>query len=972
MEGSLEKDAEKVKTKKSEEDRSKRMECSDGAEEVVAEMEKYSDIKEAENSDVHKDDAEVKVQVCPLPDAQPDKNLAITAPKKHKRLAHSAREQDGRNDCYCWLCHREGQVLCCELCPRVFHARCLRLPSEPEGDWFCPECEKVTMAECVETQSKAMGLLTADHLCYLLRLALQRMKHPGTEPFHQPVSQEQHPDYTEHVFHPMDLGTLEQNVMQKMYGCTEAFVADTKWILHNCIIFNGANHKLTAVAKSIIKVCEHEVNDIEACPECYLIACRQQDNWFCEPCSKPHPLVWAKVKGFPFWPARAVRERDGQVDVRFFGQHDRAWVPLNNCYFMSKEVPVSQKKTKGIFACAMAEMEICIERMRQKFKVFNYAPFRTPYTTDTDYQLQDLENPSGGSASTEKGDNWKLSFDMTESPKVRGTSASATRGTVSSSRKVRKGTRRLTTGSSPASSASSPFAPSDGESDDSIGDSVARQTPLGSSDDSESTADKHGKTNEATDKGNEQTLSLSSPSKEAKEIAVSTGAEQDMLEEGEVKEEASHSCSPVLPEQVVCRSHTVARDREEAKPRSIKREAEEDGASTEGRQPPKRLRTLKEKLLRPNVSPRRTGATQKVEAEESVVPVVQKTVRPAAGGEKVMSSMDAKPVVEQRSPVLESQLVESAVTTDSTYAVRCASVGSVAGGRRLLPLMPKEPPSTSGTVVSPVAIAMSNPSPSVVAVETLRSQAQNATVAGGPSADVASDIDKYANKIMEAIKVPMTELFNTISQTSSGNMLEQIRKLKCEIEKLQWLHLQEIAEMKHNLELTMAEMRQSMEQERERLVREVRRAAEVEKASAVDAAKRKQWCANCRREAIFYCCWNTSYCDYPCQQAHWPEHMKTCTQADCSLTSLDAHISAVSMSSGESEETEGVEVSGPEGQNEGVTKIGPVSEKHSRDCSEGSDQAEASTNCPVMVNTMPSTMAVTQPSAASTQAIKAS
>uniref|UniRef100_A0A8C9TQJ0 Zinc finger MYND-type containing 8 n=1 Tax=Scleropages formosus TaxID=113540 RepID=A0A8C9TQJ0_SCLFO len=47
--------------------------------------------------------------------------------------------QDGRNDFYCWVCHREGQVLCCELCPRVYHARCLRLAAEPEGDWFCPE-----------------------------------------------------------------------------------------------------------------------------------------------------------------------------------------------------------------------------------------------------------------------------------------------------------------------------------------------------------------------------------------------------------------------------------------------------------------------------------------------------------------------------------------------------------------------------------------------------------------------------------------------------------------------------------------------------------------------------------------------------------------------------------------------------------------------------------------------------------------
>uniref|UniRef100_A0A3P9I5G5 Zinc finger, MYND-type containing 8 n=1 Tax=Oryzias latipes TaxID=8090 RepID=A0A3P9I5G5_ORYLA len=167
--------------------------------------------------------------------------------------------QDGRNDFYCWLCHREGQVLCCELCPRVYHAKCLKLPSEPEGDWFCPECEKITVAECIETQSKAMMMLTIDQLSYLLKFALQKMKQPGTEPFQKPVSLEQHPDYAEYIFHPMDLCTLEKNIKKKMYGCTEAFLADVKWILHNCIIYNGGNHKLTATAKVIVKICEHEV-----------------------------------------------------------------------------------------------------------------------------------------------------------------------------------------------------------------------------------------------------------------------------------------------------------------------------------------------------------------------------------------------------------------------------------------------------------------------------------------------------------------------------------------------------------------------------------------------------------------------------------------------------------------------------------------------------------------------------------------
>ena len=85
--------------------------------------------------------------------------------------------------------------------------------------------------------------------------------------------------------------------------------------------------------------------------------------------------------------------------------------------------------------------------------------------------------------------------------------------------------------------------------------------------------------------------------------------------------------------------------------------------------------------------------------------------------------------------------------------------------------------------------------------------------------------------------------------------------------------------MKHYLELNMAEMWQSLEQERDRLIAEVKKQLELEKQQAVDETKKKQWCANCKKEAIFYCCWNTSYCDYPCQQAHWPEHMKSCTQS---------------------------------------------------------------------------------------------
>lgn len=34
-----------------------------------------------------------------------------------------------------------------------------------------------------------------------------------------------------------------------------------------------------------------------------------------------HELVWAKMKGFGFWPAKVMQKEDNQVDVRFFGHH---------------------------------------------------------------------------------------------------------------------------------------------------------------------------------------------------------------------------------------------------------------------------------------------------------------------------------------------------------------------------------------------------------------------------------------------------------------------------------------------------------------------------------------------------------------------------------------------------------------------------------------------------------------------------
>ena len=85
------------------------------------------------------------------------------------------------------------------------------------------------------------------------------------------------------------------------------------------------------------------------------------------------------------------------------------------------------------------------------------------------------------------------------------------------------------------------------------------------------------------------------------------------------------------------------------------------------------------------------------------------------------------------------------------------------------------------------------------------------------------------------------------------------------MEKMQWRHQQELAEVKHNADLILMELRQSMEAEKQKVIADFKRQAEIERQKAITDTKKKQWCANCGKEAIFYCCWNTSYCDYPCQ-----------------------------------------------------------------------------------------------------------
>ncbi|TKS71022.1 Protein kinase C-binding protein 1 [Collichthys lucidus] len=959
-------------------------------------------------SPAHSSNGHSSAETSPCPMKKKKKPGALSSSKDQSELRHGpfyyvkqpalttdpvdVVPQDGRNDFYCWLCHREGQVLCCELCPRVYHAKCLKLPAEPEGDWFCPECEKITVAECIETQSKAMMMLTIDQLSYLLKFALQKMKQPGTEPFQKPVSLEQHPDYAEYIFHPMDLCTLEK------------------------------------------------MNEIEVCPECYLSACQKRDNWFCEPCSNPHPLVWAKLKGFPFWPAKALRDKDGQVDARFFGQHDRAWVPLNNCYLMSKEIPFSVKKTKSIFNSAMQEMEVYVENMRKKFGVFNYAPFRTPYTPDNNFQmLLDPSNPSSTPVKPEKQEKIKLSFDMTASPKIplaRTLLTGIGGGTAG---------RRLPLGDmprSPMSTNSSAHTGSDGEQE--TPDKSQTKAP-----NSQYSAGRrvHGLYRYFTILGvvtsmlclmrgnfilmvnifeqphlpildlvlqaapwtalNHSILKLQAFPKQEK--APPTGsilnlnldrskAEMDLKELSETVQQ-KQGAAPVLtsPKRQIksrfqlnldktiesCKAqlgideisvdvykgveHSDSEDSDKSDSSDSEYASDDEQKTKDGQDAAPNDEAQKEPTKtkvkdQSSQNQDKEGKADKLVAADSAAGDAS-AVSDAPNKEKIgkdsekespekMKAPPASPASREKSQVKEEAKQLAQVEDSDSERELVIDLGEEQGGKdrkrsrkdnalkdsssgkpegkaltpSTLPSQNSTAPSTPSSVStqSPMAIpvtmvSFTSPSPATISLTTVSSATATPPSSSSSSSSASTTpVLKKQRPLLPRETVPVvqravvwnpTAKFQTSSQkwhmqkvqrqqqnqqpvattqpssprqgqaqgqtqaTGNGSTVVSSSSAQQSSQSTRYQTRQAVKE------LTMAEMRQSLEQERERLVTEVKKQMELEKQQAVDETKKKQWCANCRKEAIFYCCWNTSYCDYPCQQAHWPEHMKSCTQS---------------------------------------------------------------------------------------------
>lgn len=83
--------------------------------------------------------------------------------------------------------------------------------------------------------------------------------------------------------------------------------------------------------------------------------------------------------------------------------------------------------------------------------------------------------------------------------------------------------------------------------------------------------------------------------------------------------------------------------------------------------------------------------------------------------------------------------------------------------------------------------------------------------------------------------------------------------------------------------------KQVKEKCKEEFMEEIKKLATQHK-QFISQTKKKQWCYNCEEEAMYHCCWNTSYCSIKCQQEHWhAEHKRTCRRKRWKFSFLKSH-----------------------------------------------------------------------------------
>lgn len=278
------------------------------------------------------------------------------------QLPEQPVERDG-HDWYCFECHRGGDVLLCASCHRVYHIVCVKDDLSREDKFVCTVCHQLQEKDPLKLKVDDMNILLS-YTCLRLKekIAPQSPHLPRqaqTKDLHRLLSAEGDAWKQNHlIYQKMDLITMEEKTRNNEYTSLEEFHVDAQTIVHNVVIYYGIHSCMADMARQMLRDCSYDLNEMRQCSACYRMSNEKRDkHWFCQPCDPPHDLVFAKQKGFPYWPAKVIRIDDQCYDVRFFGgYHQRALVDKASIKPISTSLKVIAAKRTTALNKALDEL----------------------------------------------------------------------------------------------------------------------------------------------------------------------------------------------------------------------------------------------------------------------------------------------------------------------------------------------------------------------------------------------------------------------------------------------------------------------------------------------------------------------------------------------------------------------------------------------------------------------------------------
>uniref|UniRef100_A0A8D9BDI8 Protein kinase C-binding protein 1 n=3 Tax=Cacopsylla melanoneura TaxID=428564 RepID=A0A8D9BDI8_9HEMI len=300
-------------------------------------------------------------------------------------------------DKYCWFCHKGVTVTShdrsndfhrCRTCQKIFHVRCVTefvIKTEwvvNDTEWECKPCVQYREYKEKDQWAPYVEYLGHDKYKKQLRFIIEKLKkYPSAKELLRPVNTRLFPDYPQYIARPIHFEMIDQRLNDGEYRCVDTLLEDIRWMVHNSVIFNGGSSGITKDLRSLLKNLRMELYDLDSCACCYIHAYTRPELWFVLPCPTPHLLVWAQLKGFPYWPAKVydsgLEKRPGEILVKFFGDHARSWILYENIYLYSldppSECPNKRKKSKQHdMISSLMEMERHVEFLEKEFSVFKY------------------------------------------------------------------------------------------------------------------------------------------------------------------------------------------------------------------------------------------------------------------------------------------------------------------------------------------------------------------------------------------------------------------------------------------------------------------------------------------------------------------------------------------------------------------------------------------------------------------------